>query len=354
MLAMKAMGFRVQHVFSSEVMAYKRDFIRLNSPGVPLYEDMSQRDHSSLPECDLYVCGFPCKPWSSLHSRSKLFREPGAKVFSETVETIRVAQPPAVVLENVAGIRKVMPRIMRTLKKLGYAIVALDIDPRRHAGEPASRPRVYFVLVRMDLLAVQDEGAIAEMARGLLGASKPAAPLADRLLPEGCDLLLRFPVPAERRSKARAAPDPAIPRSTARAASAPAASRSKRGTRWQMQLRSLPRVPLGPPIAGIGERSARMLEVLTAKAGLQRLPSDQNIDVSQSLGRCRFTSFVPTITPGAKIVIGCRRRLLSPIEMLLLNGIPVGDLVWPASFASRHVADMAGNTMHCAAAPPLA
>jgi hypothetical protein len=97
-----------------------------------------------------------------------------------------------------------------------------------------------------------------------------------------------------------------------------------------------------------------MLEVLTAKAGLNRLPSDQNIDVSQSFGRCRFTSFVPTITPGAKIVIGCRRRLLSPIEMLLLNGIPVGDLVWPASFASRHFADMAGNTMHCAAAPPLA
>jgi len=81
--------------------------------------------------------------------------------------------------------------------------------------------------------------------------------------------------------------------------------------------------------------------VLTAKAGLQRLPSEQNIDVSQSLGRCRFASFVPTITPGAKIVIGCRRRLPSPIEMLLLNGIPVGDLVWPASFASRHFADPA-------------
>jgi site-specific DNA-cytosine methylase len=348
-LAMRAMGFHVQHVFSSEVIAYKRDFIRLNSPGVPLYEDMSKRDHSSVPDCDLYVCGFPCKPWSSLHSRTKLFREPGAKVFSETVETIRVTQPPAVVLENVAGIRKVMPRILRTLKQLGYAIVVLDIDPR-DAGEPASRPRVYFVLVRMDRLAVKDEGAIAEISRGLLGGSPPAAPLADRLLPEGCDLLLRFPAPAEPRSKARAAPA----RSSARAASAPAASRSKRGTRWQMQLRSLPRVPLSPPIAGIGERITRMLEVLTAKAGLNRLPSDQNIDVSQSFGRCRFTSFVPTITPGAKIVIGCRRRLLSPIEMLLLNGIPVGDLVWPASFASRHFADMAGNTMHCAAAPPLA
>jgi site-specific DNA-cytosine methylase len=152
-LAMKAMGFRVQHAFSSEVIAYMRDFSRLNSPGVPLYEDMSQRDHSSLPHCHLYVCGFPCKPWSSLHSRTKLFREPAAKVFSETVETIRVAQPPAVVLENVAGIRRVMPRIMRTLQKLGYAVVALDIDPR-DAGEPASRPRVYFVLVRMDLLPV--------------------------------------------------------------------------------------------------------------------------------------------------------------------------------------------------------
>ena len=335
--ALRAMGFRVEHTFSSESVAFKRDFIRLNSPGVPLCEDILKRDHGDLPQCDLYVCGFPCKPWSSLHSRTKLFKEPGAKVFFEAVRAIRVALPPAAVLENVQGIRKVLPRILQALKKLGYAIVVLDIDPR-DAGEPVSRPRVYFVLVRRDLLAVTDAGEIAAIARGVLGESRTAAPLGDRLLPEGCGLLSRFAAPAGPRSKA----------------AAPAGPRSKAGTAWRQQLCSLPRSPLGPRIAGVGERSACMLEVMTAKAGLQRLPADKNIDVSQSLGRCRFTAYVPTITPSAKIVLGCRRRLLSPIEMLLLNGIPVDELVWPSSFESRHFADMAGNTMHCAAAPSLA
>ena len=90
-----------------------------------------------------------------------------------------------------------------------------------------------------------------------------------------------------------------------------------------------------------------------ADLGMRDLPH-QNIDVSQSRGRCRFTEFVPTITPGAKIVIGSRRRLLHPIEMLLLCGVPVGELTWPSSFEGRHFQDMAGNSMHCVSAGCLA
>jgi len=325
-LALRQMGFRVDHVSSSEKVAWKREYIRLNSPGVPLCEDMLKRDHGDLPECDLYVCGFPCKPWSSLHSRTRLFKEPGAKVFFEAVRTIQVSLPPSAVLENVQGIRKVLPRILQALRRLGYAIVVLDIEPRE-AGEPVSRPRVYFVLVRLDLLAVTDVGKIAAIARGVLGAQRPATPLDDRLLPEGCGLLSRFAAaPAQPRSKAKA------------------------GSVWREQLGPLPRVSLSP-IAGLGERSLRLLEVLTAQAGLRRLPADKCIDVSQGLGRCRFTAFVPTITPSAKIVLGARHRLLNPIEMLLLSGgIPVGELLWPSTFKARHFADL-DNTMHCAAVP---
>jgi site-specific DNA-cytosine methylase len=69
-LAMRAMGFSAEQVFSSEVVEYKRDFVRLNAPGAALCEDMSRRDHGSMPACDFYVCGFPCKPWPSFHSRT--------------------------------------------------------------------------------------------------------------------------------------------------------------------------------------------------------------------------------------------------------------------------------------------
>ena len=40
------------------------------------------------------------------------------------------------VLENVQGIRKVLKRVLQTLKRLGaYSILVGDIDPRQ-AGEP--------------------------------------------------------------------------------------------------------------------------------------------------------------------------------------------------------------------------
>lgn len=40
------------------------------------------------------------------------------------------------VLENVQGIRKVLKRVLQTLKRLGaYSILVCDIDPRQ-AGEP--------------------------------------------------------------------------------------------------------------------------------------------------------------------------------------------------------------------------
>ena len=258
-----------------------------------------------------------------------MFKEKEAKVFFGAVNTIRATLPPVVVLENVRGIRKVLSRVLRTLKGLGaYSIVVFDVDPRDD-GEPVSRPRVYFVLVRSDLLAVPGDRlhTVAADILSCCSVGKAAATLESRLLPEGCGLLSRFADEAERRSKAR---------------------RGIRGReeKWQKTLGSVPRVPLSPPINGIGQRATAMFEAMLANHGMHGMPC-KNIDVSQSMGRCRFTEFVPTITPGAKIVIGCRRRVLSPIEMLLLSGIPVGELLWPSSFKARHFADMAGNTMHC-------
>ena len=330
-LAMKAMGFQVEHLFSSEIVSWKRDYIRLNSsPKIAIFQDMLRREHESLPQCDVYCCGFSCKPFSKLHNRSKLFREKEARVFFGAVRTIRAMLPPVAILENVDGIRKVMTRVKKELKGLGhYAIVVCHIDPR-DAGEPVSRPRTYFVLVRLDLLVVP-RCKLQEVVADILGNSVGAAavPLESRLLPAGCGLLSRFTAPANPRSK------------------------TNRGGKWQGTVRLEPRVPLSSPIVGVSGRAAATLEATVAKLGLKDLPP-QNIDVSQSMGRCRFTDVVPTITPGAKIVIGCRRRLLHPIEMLLLNGIPVGELTWPSSFQGRHFSDMAGNTMHCMAAPSLA
>ena len=152
-LAMKVLGFRVEHAFSSEVVDWKREFIRLNSsPKTVIFDNMLRRDRASLPAFDIYCCGFSCKPFSSLHNRSRLFRESEAKVFFETLRTIRATRPPVAILEQVG-----QPRVLKKLKVGGsYAIVVCHIDPR-DSGEPVSRPRTYFVLVCMDVLIVPQE-----------------------------------------------------------------------------------------------------------------------------------------------------------------------------------------------------
>ena len=64
-----------QHVFCCDVDAKKRKFLQANSPSAQVYNDMLRRDHSQLPEHDLYVVGFPCKPFSRLHVGTQGFKE---------------------------------------------------------------------------------------------------------------------------------------------------------------------------------------------------------------------------------------------------------------------------------------
>lgn len=116
-LAMRAMGFSAEQVFSSEVVEYKRDFVRLNAPGAALCEDMSRRDHGSMPACERLR--FPVQALALVSQQDKLFWGPGAKVFFETAKTTQAGLPPAVVFENAQGIKEVLPRIHRALKKLG-------------------------------------------------------------------------------------------------------------------------------------------------------------------------------------------------------------------------------------------
>ena len=71
--ALKKLGIPFQHVFSSEI---NKDCIKTilanHSPSIFYGDpnsstsngDITQRDNSLTPYCDLYVCGFPCQPFS--------------------------------------------------------------------------------------------------------------------------------------------------------------------------------------------------------------------------------------------------------------------------------------------------
>ena len=182
LLALKAMQVPFRHVFSSEIDPQKRDFINMNFPGAVLYDDMARRDQSLAPPHDLYVCGFPCKPFSSLHHGSQFFKEAQARPFFAAIKTIAACLPAVAILENVPGIQRVMPQVLRHLRKLAWYTVIVIHDNPLSMGEPVDRPRIFFVLLRADV--VKDNAQ--RLATQLVSAGcceTPRAAVRDRCLP---------------------------------------------------------------------------------------------------------------------------------------------------------------------------
>ena len=123
-----------------------------------------------------------------LHNQSALLDEPEAKVFYGVARRIRMVRPPVFVLENVQGIKRVLPQVLETLECEGaYVVSHCDMDPVQ-LGEPVQRPRIYFFGVRKDVALVD----AAIMSQVIASAwSKVRGPrskgqvcsLAERLLP---------------------------------------------------------------------------------------------------------------------------------------------------------------------------
>ena len=321
-------GFR--HLFSSEVDAKKRSFLKANFPGVVVHHDMLKRDHAQLPHIDMYVCGFPCKPFSRLHVRSKGFREKQARPFRAVIKTLSAKLPVIAVLENVSGLRTHMAKVHRALASIRwYEILTMTIDPYE-MGEPVRRQRIYFVLIRVDVAVAHDikldEHAQALTAVGLCShCTEPAR----RMLPNDSTEVRKYMTTLAGK----------------RCAYHPATSQGRQ-PKWRTDHQGLRSVHLARPVLGLGARQTEILGIKLAEEGLADLTAKANVDTSQSLTIARCTPYVPTITPGGRIVVGQLRRLVIPIEKCLLNAIPVHDLHWPSGSTDKTIADLGGNTMH--------
>lgn len=138
-----------QNVFGSEIDKFCRKTLKANHCPETLYEDIFTRDHSSLPQIDLYVAGFPCQPYS-LAGKRNAFKDPRSKVFFECIKTIQHTQPKYFILENVKGLKAHLPIILAELEKTEYQIEAHLLNSLDF-GLPQSRQRYYFLGTRKDL-----------------------------------------------------------------------------------------------------------------------------------------------------------------------------------------------------------
>ena len=118
-------------VFSSEVHPRKRQYIHDNFKDPVVFDDMCNRAATPdvvLPPHDLYVCGFPCKPFSWLHNRSTLFKQESARPFFAMLHTLKTNLPAVAVLENVMGLKRVMDRVWTAMHVPCLAFPRVLID----------------------------------------------------------------------------------------------------------------------------------------------------------------------------------------------------------------------------------
>lgn len=101
---------------------------------------------------DLYVCGFPCTPFST-KGQQLGWDDDNSKPFWVAAQTIATLRPKVVVLENVMGIVRSggLDKVMSVLSVIrGYAVSSFTNLSNHHFGVPQHRPRVYVVMVRCD------------------------------------------------------------------------------------------------------------------------------------------------------------------------------------------------------------
>ena len=160
MWAMKALNLQVDHKWSCDWAPRAESFIRANMSPQRFYSNILQRDHSQLPAVDVYCAGFPCTPFSMLHNKSRLLRDPAAKQFRATIATIATAKPKVAILENVKGIMRktVWSKVLAALRRqLKDYLIVYQCMCRSELGACVLRPRVYILAIRKDVAKTSAE-----------------------------------------------------------------------------------------------------------------------------------------------------------------------------------------------------
>jgi DNA (cytosine-5)-methyltransferase 1 len=159
--ALKQLGIPFQHKWCCEIDKFARQSIRANYEPEILYEDITTRDHSQLPDVDIYVCGFPCQSFS-LMGKKLGTRDPRSNIMMHCIDVIKKKRPPVFILENVKNfkfIEKGQPysyllnELSSIIDEDGEQVynVYPDIYNTKDYGIPQNRERIYIIGIQRDI-----------------------------------------------------------------------------------------------------------------------------------------------------------------------------------------------------------
>lgn len=159
--ALKQLGIPFQHKWSCEIDKFARQSIRANYEPEMLYEDITKRDHSQLPDVDIYVCGFPCQSFSLMGKKGGT-KDPRGNIMMHCIDVIKKKRPPVFILENVKNFKFVekgqpykllldsLTNIINDDSEQVYNVYA-DTYNTKDYGIPQNRERIYIIGIQRDI-----------------------------------------------------------------------------------------------------------------------------------------------------------------------------------------------------------
>ena len=146
--ALKLLNINFTYEFASDIDANCKMSILQNDNPKIFFDDITTRNHNTLPQIDFYIAGFPCQTFSMLGHRNG-FDDIRGTIFFHCFETIKNTNPRVFILENVKGLTthdkgKTFSIILNKLKELTYTIY-YDIYNTLDYGLPQHRERIYII-----------------------------------------------------------------------------------------------------------------------------------------------------------------------------------------------------------------
>ena len=154
-MALKQLKIPFRHEFSSEIDKHCIASIKANYKPKKIFGDMKKRKIKDIPDIDLYICGFPCQPFSMAGER-KGTEDSRGTIFYECLKVIKNKKPNYFVLENVRGLitidgGKTFESIIQSLENLKIYNVEWKVLNTKDYGIPQNRERVFIVGIKKSL-----------------------------------------------------------------------------------------------------------------------------------------------------------------------------------------------------------
>ena len=158
--ALLQLNIPFEHAWACDINPYVIQSIKANYTPNKIYIDITKRKHACLPDIDIYVCGFPCQPFSLMGNKMGT-QDSRSNIMHQCIKVIQKKLPKVFILENVKNFKFIqngqpfnyllnqLKIIQNQNKEFAYN-VSFDILNTKNYGIPQNRERIFIIGIRKD------------------------------------------------------------------------------------------------------------------------------------------------------------------------------------------------------------